>query len=86
MWRATFFFFKKKEQVASVESANQMTAWLYQTQPTSHSKGGGALFKNYLLYVLVPTGGSFLFLFHDAAMCIQKDFCANVSVHRETLR
>jgi len=21
-----------------VESANQMTAWLYQTQPTSHSK------------------------------------------------
>jgi hypothetical protein len=58
VWRAPFFF-KKKEQVASVESANQMTAWLYQTQPTSHSRGGGALFKNYLLYVLVPTGGSF---------------------------
>lgn len=39
-----------------------MTAWLYQTQPTSHSKGGGALFKNSLLYVLVPTGGSFFCL------------------------
>jgi len=71
VWRAPFFL--KKEQVASVESANQMTAWLYQTQPTSHSKGGGALFQNYLLYVLVPTGGSFFF-FSSCFMTLQCEF------------
>lgn len=60
---------KKKEQVASVESANQMTAWLYQTQPTSHSKGGGTLFKNYLLYVLVPTRVSSFFFCFMALQC-----------------
>ena len=62
---------KKKEQVASVESANQMTAWLYQTQPTSHSKGGGTLFKNYLLYVLLPTRVS---CFLSCFMALQCEF------------